>query len=444
MLGGHWHITLRHPSLGDLRSTLDIKFTNEMEFKAHSHRRAVRHMVGGIKASTAGVFSKKAMLKSGAFINMDKGTATLSDGELLFSAKLDMVVAPPFTCQGRVENGILRIPLKNASGQAVGIIEGVKANPVGSIDNYPAVVTDLMQAFENHIYDRRVLSSKAWKTFARKMTDLGKVAHDDLDLVFGFYTYSKKLPFTHKGFFRTENSRADSEMMKKRFSFLKGQVSLEEKTPETVVLTIKSFRCPGADVDSVMQLVLSRNYRNLIVDIRGNSGGALEGGMTLAKYLTPKEMPTGVYLTQKWFNQHPAPPVAAELAQMDVFNKPDVIAFLEELDTKGFVVLKVQPGSQQFRGNLFLLTDGRSASACEPLAWNMKHAGYGTVVGESTAGAMLSASTYPARNGFMAVIPNADYYTPTGERLDKVGVKPNVSVKSAEALEYVLEKLIPK
>jgi C-terminal processing protease CtpA/Prc len=40
------------------------------------------------------------------------------------------------------------------------------------------------------------------------------------------------------------------------------------------------------------------------------------------------------------------------------------------------------------------------------------------------------------------VIPNGDYYTPDGTRLDMVGVQPHIQVKSEAALTYVLENLI--
>lgn len=76
--------------------------------------------------------------------------------------------------------------------------------------------------------------------------------------------------------------------------------------------------------------------------------------------------------------------------------------------------------------------------------WNLKNSERVTVVGEATAGAMLSASSYPLSSGFIAVIPNADYYTPNGSRLDRVGVLPNIEVKPEDALKYVLENLIQK
>jgi len=440
-LGGNWNVTLRHNDLGVMRSTLYFRFSNEKNFKASSHRKAVKNLLGGFKAGMAKCFSQKTMLVSGAFINLTEGKANGTENKVLFTGTLDIVVSPAFQCQGTLENGRLVIPLQNSKGKNIGVVEGIRSDSLAPIDAYPVVVKELLATYETRIYDRKVLATKEWKVFAKKMTEAGNNAKDDLDLVFAFFTHSKKLPFTHKSLFRTERPNAGAAQIKQRFAFRSGQVSLEEKTAETVVLRIKSFHCPGRDVDSVMQIVLAKNYQNLIVDIRGNSGGSLEGGMTLAQYLVPEETPTGVYLTQKWFNTHPAPPTATELAAMPAFGKADVLEFLQELDEQGFVVLKARPGPQRFTGKVFLLTDRRSASACEPLAWNLKNSGRVTMVGEHTAGAMLSASSYPLRSGFTAVIPNADYYTPDGNRLDRVGVQPNIKVKGEDALEYVLEGL---
>lgn len=440
-LGGRWQVTLRHNTMGEMRTTLDFRFSSNRDFKACSHRKAVKNMIGGFKAGFAKIFSKKPMLRSGAFVNLTEGKATLTDdGKLSFRGMLDMVVFPAFVCEGTLENGRFRIPLRNAKGQNIGVIEGVRATSTGPIDDYPATVLEMLTMFDQHIYDRRVLETRVWKTFARNMKKAGDRAQDDFDLVFAFHTHAKKLPFSHKLFFRTEQPNAGAAQIKNRFDFLAGQVSLEEKSPETVVLRIQSFRCPGRDVDSAMQIVLAKNYQNLIVDIRGNSGGALEGGMTLAQYLVREETPTGVYLTQKWFNEHPEPPTAAEMNAMPVFAKADVLAFLHELDSMGYVVLKARPGLRHFEGKVYLLTDRRSASACEPLAWNLKNSGRVTLVGEPTAGQMLSASSYPIRSGFQVVLPNGDYYTPDGSRLDLVGVQPDIAVKSAEALDYVLER----
>ncbi len=441
-ISGKWDVVIRHFDFGEMRTALDFKEKGSNGFRALSHRGGVHNLVGGFKAGSASLFSKKAMLRTGALCQLENGTATLDGDKIMITAIMNLPMSSNIQVEGHVQNGTLFATLTNANGRNVGVLEGSPNSSGAPQDDYPALVKSLLDTYQQRIYDRRALESAAFKKFARKMKANAKGAKDDLDLIAAFFTHKKTLPFTHTGLFRAEGAGVGKEQLKARFNPLSGQVSLEEKSPNTAVLRVKSFRCPAKDMDSVMQIVLAKNYQNLIVDIRGNSGGSLEGGITLSKYLVHEATPTGVYLTQKWFNRHPLPPTNKELEAMPAFTKADVLLFLETLDETGIVVLKAAPGPQRFEGKLFLLTDKRSASACEPLAWNLKQTGRATVVGEHTAGAMLSASTYSLGNGFNAVIPNADYYTPSGERLDRVGVAPNIAVSSADALDYVLKNLI--
>lgn len=439
-LNGQWQVTIRHFDYGELRTVLAFNQPAAGDFKAHSHRKGVKNMVGGFKATTASWFSSKPMLRSGALCN-------ITDGKLLNGSELEGRMILPMggdiQVKGALTGNRFMMTMTNAKGRNVGVVQGVRAENGQHIDDYPALVQRILAAFEERIYDKKVLQTPEWKRFAAKLKHAGKNAKDDLDIMAAFHSEVGKLPFTHCSLFRTEDENAAKSQIKQRFSPRKNQVELNEVDAETVVLKIKSFRCTAQEMDSMMQVVLSRKYQNLIVDIRGNGGGSMEGGIALAKYLTREAMPTGVYLSQKWFNQHPLPPTAAELSEMPVFTQADVEVFLNELDEKGFVVLHATPGPQLFNGKVFLLTDRRSASASEPMAWNFKASGHVTVVGEPTAGAMLSASTYPVGSGFNVVIPNADYYTPTGERLDRVGVQPHVLTSSAEALDYVLKQIKP-
>lgn len=144
-----------------------------------------------------------------------------------------------------------------------------------------------------------MLTTKKWKKFERKIKKTGKKAQDDVDLVFAFSNYAEKLPFSHTLLFRSEQADAEADALKSQFSFRTGQVSLEEKSPETALLRIRSFRCPAQDVVSVVQIVLAKKHQNLIADIRGNGDGASEGGLTLGQYLmreeTETKMPWSMY-----------------------------------------------------------------------------------------------------------------------------------------------------
>lgn len=436
-MGGKWQVTISHKEYGVIRAKLDVTMQGQQQFSAVSHKNGVKNLVGGFKSTLARWFSKKPMLRSGALCRIEEGVLAPAPDGTLISGVLYLPMGPKMNFKGVIRQGYVQAGLSNAAGKQLGGLEATKTTEEGAIDDYPALIRSLAAAYEQNIYDRRVLSTPEWNTFIKKLGKAAEKAQDDLDIISAFYTRVEKLPFTHNYLFRSANAG----QVEQRTGARANQLSLEEKSPETAVLHVKSFYCPARDMDSVMHIVLEKNYSNLIVDVRGNSGGWLEGGVTLAQYLVYEETPTGVYLSQKWFNTHPAPPSEAELAAMPAFTQADMPAFTKELAENGFVVLKVRPGQAKYAGKVFLLTDHRSASACEPLAWNLKRSGRATLVGERTAGAMLSAAEYSIGSGFYSVLPNADYYTPTGERLDKAGVEPDIAVESRLALDYVLKNL---
>jgi C-terminal processing protease CtpA/Prc len=52
---------------------------------------------------------------------------------------------------------------------------------------------------------------------------------------------------------------------------------------------------------------------------------------------------------------------------------------------------------------------------------------------------MLAGSYFVVSGKYMLMLPVADFYTYDGVRLDKVGVSPDIEVKSEEALNKALE-----
>nr|PZN90078.1 MAG: hypothetical protein DIU52_09795 [bacterium] len=64
--------------------------------------------------------------------------------------------------------------------------------------------------------------------------------------------------------------------------------------------------------------------------------------------------------------------------------------------------------------------------------------GRATLVGERTAGAMLSSEEIPLGDGWTLLLPTADFYTPDGKRIEGRGVEPVIASPSARALEVAL------
>ncbi|PKL96266.1 MAG: hypothetical protein CVV18_02430, partial [Gammaproteobacteria bacterium HGW-Gammaproteobacteria-8] len=120
-----------------------------------------------------------------------------------------------------------------------------------------------------------------------------------------------------------------------------------------------------------------------------------------------------------------------------ILDEPDLKRFFEYLDQDGGLRGQVQPRLPRYEGPVWVLIDGNTGSASEPLVWHLQHAG-ARLVGEPTAGAMLSSSRFEVGNGWWLILPVADYYTAEGKRLEGHGVRPDHSSKSGEALDTAL------
>ncbi|GHU82046.1 hypothetical protein FACS189415_1740 [Bacteroidia bacterium] len=207
-------------------------------------------------------------------------------------------------------------------------------------------------------------------------------------------------------------------------------------------MKITAFIGTAAEMDSVFQIVIQKGYQNLIVDLRNNGGGNIESGLTFAERLVDSTFYGGVFLTQKWFNAHKQLPNTSDYPKFMQLSESNYNLLLNGIHTTEGICLKVIPHQPVYSGKLYILCNGNTASTCEPIVYALKHLKRATLVGEKTAGAMLSGEMFEVEKGFSMMIPTADYYTFDGNRLDKAGVKPNIEVKT-DALEYVLKNLIP-
>ena len=55
---------------------------------------------------------------------------------------------------------------------------------------------------------------------------------------------------------------------------------------------------------------------------------------------------------------------------------------------------------------------------------------------------MLAGDFFDLDEGFKMQIPSACYYASDGKRLDQLGIAPDIKVKSAKALDYVIKNLL--
>jgi carboxyl-terminal processing protease len=189
----------------------------------------------------------------------------------------------------------------------------------------------------------------------------------------------------------------------------------------------------GVDVANDISKAISDlgKVKGLIIDLRGNTGGGA-GALRLMSLLTPEKIPVGFAPGKRWagrdldreklafprFGSIPSSKKALWLL---------ALRYLPSLITKSPIVLESEGhGPQSYQGNVVLLVDRHTASAAEMVTIFAKENKLATIVGEKTAGRLLSATSVKVGHGFRLALPTGAYYTWNGTALEGSPIEPDV------------------
>ena len=179
----------------------------------------------------------------------------------------------------------------------------------------------------------------------------------------------------------------------------------------------------------------------MIIDLRGCGGGDYSS-MTLSSYFIKKSLNAGFFVGNKYFNNNEILPSNEFLKNKSPYTGNSLREFLDEIINTGLLIGKVEPDKNlNYNGNVIVLIDKFSASATEPIVYFLKQNNLATIIGEKTAGQMLSSTVIDVKDGWTLLIPIADYYTSDRYRIENNGVKPNIKIKSEDALEYSIQMI---
>jgi len=147
-------------------------------------------------------------------------------------------------------------------------------------------------------------------------------------------------------------------------------------------------------LDSILSTIAEfHNYPNLIIDIRGNPGGDFNTRRTIAEQFVSE--PTLFWKYQKRNDVN------------DVF---------------------LNPSANPYTGNVVILIDQLSSSSSEEFSGAMQAIGRATIIGQRTAGKVLTMEIVELPYGGLFVYPNQQTRTSKNEVLESVGVIPDIEV----------------
>jgi hypothetical protein len=371
--------------------------------------------------------------KNGALLNITDGSITQKQDTAILEGIFRSAIGN-YYINGKVFNGQLTAQLTNVNDETRGILTGKKARPDLPLRDYTTLVQEALDSAERNIYSPSPLQTNKWQRFKNRITKVAPRLQDDVEMVFAFFYYADKLPFSHFSLIKKKQQQGDTTTQKR-------YAHLTEKPESTGYLDIASFAGRAEEIDSIFRVIQKREYKQLIVDLRGNPGGSVEAGLRFAQHVTDTNFNAGILLTKKWFSEHDTIPAYRDFNEFTHFTKANYNLLMDGINRKRGLVLKVIPRPNPYMGQLFILTDGQTASTCEPIVYGLKQINRAQIIGATTAGSMLNAEYFELSDGFSLVVPTADYYTNDGYRIEQNGVEPDIKTDPSNALSYVMNNL---
>lgn len=175
------------------------------------------------------------------------------------------------------------------------------------------------------------------------------------------------------------------------YEMLDGNIGYIEVT-EFDEVTAQQFRKAIDELDK-------QGQKGLIVDIRNNPGGLLDTVVDMLDRMLPKGL----------------------------------IVYTE--DKYGHREEKKSDGKEEFNKPLAVLINGHSASASEIFAGAIQDYKKGTIVGTTSFGKGIVQSIIPLQDGTAIKVTVSKYFTPKGQDIHGVGIKPDVTVELDKELK---------
>lgn len=422
-----WPISIEIPAwqLHDVRTTLNLSVSNSGAIVGHSPKAAPR-ILGPWRYWLARMWGLP--LQRGAWLHLK--AQRQKNGRV--SGVLSSAFSPPLIVDCASEQAPMHCELRRQDQQ----FGTLHVHREGNILVPSELAKHIRHALVQHHYRPDNLRSERWQRSFKRMDRLLARARDDLD-VLAAWRQLGRLPDSHISLLRgMSEDQAPAEAVGTAQKYI--QLRWDQRIP---VLQITSFALDPVQASERLKALFreldQRGAKALIVDLRGNSGGNLSA-MSLAAHLFDEPQLAGCFLTRTWWSEHKQPPSAMQANTLPRLERADLAEFNRAMDEHAAGCVRVTPHAPHFAGVVQVLIDGRSASAVEPLAYLLKSRGRARLIGAPTAGAMLSSEVVSIGDGWQLRLPTADYYAIDGQRLEGLGVSPEITVPANRALEYAL------
>ncbi len=160
------------------------------------------------------------------------------------------------------------------------------------------------------------------------------------------------------------------------------------------------------ELDEAIRKLEGQGLRGLVLDLRNNPGGLLEGAVEVSSRFLPRG---------------------------------SLVVYTQGRDPRLRQTFMVRPGARPRAWPVAVLVNGGSASAAEIVAGALQDHGRGVLVGERTFGKGSVQTILPLEDGSALRLTTARYYTPKDRMIHDQGIEPDIYVPvSLKSWELIL------
>lgn len=307
--------------------------------------------------------------------------------------------------------------------------------------DYLNIVAKIEQVMQAHHYKPDELLSKDYQATVGAMKQLATRVESKQEFVRGFNEIWQSGPFSHVNMVTSEHTAQQmaSYLDTMRVGGRGAQLTWHDKVP---ILTVNTMM--GIDtieqIKSAYQEIHQNNAKALIIDLRSNEGGAF-ATRPLVSHLINTPLEAGYFISQKWTAHNARLPSSQELKNVEPWNGWSIVAFWNEVQKVPVIKAEFQPASLTLKLPVYVLISQKTSSAAEFATEALQSVGRVTVIGEPSAGKMLSQKPFDLSHQLQLFIPIADYYSMKTGRIEGNPIQPDVLVKPDQALK-VAKQLI--
>ena len=303
------------------------------------------------------------------------------------------------------------------------------------------LVASIEETMRANIYDAAVLRSPAYTEIVAKIRRLPEQTNDKSVFIQEFNELWKDGPFSHVNLVTSEQTPDQMATFYDSMNAGPQAVALDFEN-DAAILTVNTMM--GQDtirqIEAAYDQIADKAPGGLVIDLRNNKGGAF-AIVPLVGHLISETTDAGVFLSNKHTSAHNSASAVQEIDALAAWHGWSIQAFWQDVATAPVTRVSFEPLQPYYGGRVYVLVSNITASAAE-LASDVLHASANvTLVGEHTAGEMLSQKPHPVGGNVYLFLPFADYISKKTGRIEGKGLSPDIIVPAQDALGYALERL---